>query len=174
MGKRFGSALELKELATPSGNPPSGSRLLYVKSDGKLYRKDSSGVETDVVGSGGGGAGGAVVQPGAPAGPATGALWYDTDEPEPPVAVVEKQTEIDFGTSSRGSGTFTVVDAAVSAFSRILATQAGDAPTGRSADENEMDPLVISAQPAAGQFTLYVTPLHGPVQGKYKVNYLIG
>jgi len=47
VGKSFANALELKQLATPA-NPPSGSVLLYFKSDGLLYRKDSSGSETAV------------------------------------------------------------------------------------------------------------------------------
>lgn len=46
MGKPFGNALELKGLATPAGNPPTGAYLLYFKSDGLLYRKNSAGVET--------------------------------------------------------------------------------------------------------------------------------
>lgn len=49
MGKPFGSALELRHLAsTPAGNPPSGNTLLYVKSDGKVYVKSSAGAETPV------------------------------------------------------------------------------------------------------------------------------
>lgn len=35
-------------VATPSGNPPSGSYLLYFKSDGVLYKKDSTGTESAV------------------------------------------------------------------------------------------------------------------------------
>ncbi len=45
--------LELKTLA-PVGNPTAGFVYLYFKSDGKLYKKDSSGVETEI-GAGGGG-----------------------------------------------------------------------------------------------------------------------
>ena len=48
MGKPFGGALELKQLATPAGNPASGAMLLYFKADGKLYAKNQSGVEAAI------------------------------------------------------------------------------------------------------------------------------
>jgi hypothetical protein len=44
--------LNLRQIATPNGLPSQGGQLLYVKSDGKIYSKDASGVET-VVGAGG-------------------------------------------------------------------------------------------------------------------------
>lgn len=40
------SAIQWAQLATPSGNPASGYNLLYPKSDGRWYSKDSSGIET--------------------------------------------------------------------------------------------------------------------------------
>lgn len=51
MGKPFGSALEVKQLATPSANPASGSTLLYPKSDGLWYTKSPAGVEAAVGGT---------------------------------------------------------------------------------------------------------------------------
>ena len=45
VGKPVGSSLALTQIATPSGNPAAGSSLLYVKSDGKVYTKNSAGVE---------------------------------------------------------------------------------------------------------------------------------
>lgn len=52
--KRFLSALGMAEVSTPS-NPSAGYRKLYFKSDGKLYKLDSSGTETEIgAGSGGG------------------------------------------------------------------------------------------------------------------------
>lgn len=50
-------AVLLTEQATPAGNPPAGVRALYVKSDGKLYLKDSAGTESAVDTTGGGGSG---------------------------------------------------------------------------------------------------------------------
>lgn len=40
--------LNLRQTATPKGTPQNGGNLLYVKSDGKLYTKNSAGVETVV------------------------------------------------------------------------------------------------------------------------------
>lgn len=46
MGVPVGSALQMREVsAAPAANPPSGSVLLYTKSDGKVYTKDSTGAE---------------------------------------------------------------------------------------------------------------------------------
>lgn len=45
MGKRVGSALELLQIPTPGAAPASGSNLLYFKTDGNLYKKDTNGFE---------------------------------------------------------------------------------------------------------------------------------
>ena len=84
------------------------------------------------------------------------------------------QIEIDFGTFSSTTKLFTITDASVNASSNIVATQSGTAATGRHADENEMDPIIFSATPGSGQFSLIATPMAGPVGGKFKVNYLVG
>jgi hypothetical protein len=89
------------------------------------------------------------------------------------IAVTE--TEVDFGTAFGYYGkTFTVTDAAVTATSKILITQSGNAPTSRQADENEMDALSCSATPGTGSFTLNCVASPGPVAGKYKIFYTIG
>ncbi len=46
--KLINNAMQRKAIATPVGNPPPGSFYEYFKSDGKLYRKDSSGSEKKV------------------------------------------------------------------------------------------------------------------------------
>jgi hypothetical protein len=84
------------------------------------------------------------------------------------------QIEIDFGTIPTRSKTFTVIDVSVSSTSKLFPTQAGNAATGRHADENEMDPIIFSGIPGTGQFTLIASALNGPVVGKYKVNYAVG
>lgn len=43
--------LNLRQTATPKGTPANGGALLYVKSDGKLYTKNSAGVEALVADS---------------------------------------------------------------------------------------------------------------------------
>lgn len=49
MPKGFGSIPRLPDLASGPASPPAGSHLLYFKTDGKLYQKDSTGVETALV-----------------------------------------------------------------------------------------------------------------------------
>lgn len=82
--------------------------------------------------------------------------------------------EIDFGIIPTRSKTFTIIDLTVSTSSLIIINQSGAAATGRSADENEMDPLIFSGTPGTGTFTLIASALNGPVVGKYKVNYIVG
>jgi len=84
--------------------------------------------------------------------------------------LVITEVEIDFLTRSR-TQKFTIIDATVVATSRIIANQSGVAATGRQSDENEMDALLISCVPGAGQFDVYINALMGPVFGKYKFNY---
>lgn len=55
MGKPIAAAQELRTIATPTANPPAGALLLYAKSDGSIYTKNSAGVEAAVAGAGGGG-----------------------------------------------------------------------------------------------------------------------
>lgn len=84
MGKPFGESLRMPQIATPAAPPPTGYYLMYFKSDGKLYIKDSSGVESAV--AAGSGSGGAVLVPIANDPPASdngdGSLWYDYDDNE--------------------------------------------------------------------------------------------
>jgi type III secretory pathway component EscV len=84
------------------------------------------------------------------------------------------QIEVDFGTTPTAYQTFTVLDNSVSPTSNLIVTQSGNAPTGRSADENQMDPIIFSATSGTGGFTLIASALNGPVVGKYKVNYIVG
>jgi len=85
-----------------------------------------------------------------------------------------KQIEIDFGIRPTNYKTFTIVDVDVGPGSKLFPTQAGNAPTGRHEDENEMDPIIFNAAPKTGSFILRATTIDGPVVGKYKVNYGIG
>ena len=84
------------------------------------------------------------------------------------------ETEIDFGATPTAYANFTVSNGSVTASSKILVSQSGNAPTGKSADENEMDRLTCSALPASGSFTLYCKSEDGPVVGTYKVFYVFG
>lgn len=51
---RFLDNITLTEQTAP-GTPASGTTVLYVKSDGKVYSKDDAGTEVDLTASGGGG-----------------------------------------------------------------------------------------------------------------------
>lgn len=86
-------------------------------------------------------------------------------------ALTVTETEIDFGVVPVHKKQFTITDAGISATSKIIAVQSGKAATGRDADENEMDALILNCNPGTGQFTLNAFALPGPVTGKYKVNY---
>jgi hypothetical protein len=81
------------------------------------------------------------------------------------------QVEVDFGASPVGYGEFTVIDAAIVPTSLIIVTQDGGRPTGRDADENEMAPFAVNAEPGTGSFLLRCIPLEGVVTGTFLFNY---
>jgi len=84
------------------------------------------------------------------------------------------EVEVDVGTIPVYETHATVVDASVTGTSKIIVTQSGAAPTGRQADENEMDGITANATPGAGSFVLQLNARPGPISGKYKFNYLLG
>jgi hypothetical protein len=92
------------------------------------------------------------------------------------VAGLNSQTEVDFGDLTYVTEkTFTVVDANVTATSKITAQLAYEAPTNKQLDEVEMDDLVIlCGQCATGSFSMVITSLTGSLYGKFKINYMIG
>lgn len=85
-----------------------------------------------------------------------------------------KQTEVDFGATPLPFASFTVTDASVSASSQITGSVAYEAPTGKDLDELEMDTIDVKFGPDVGQFTIYVTGQEGYLEGKFKINYLVG
>lgn len=85
------------------------------------------------------------------------------------------QIEFDFGAVPVSAKSFIIVDAAVTAASKIIISQHGGAATGRQADENEMDQLALWGNPGVGQFTLYATGTNNQLlSGKYRANYMVG
>lgn len=82
--------------------------------------------------------------------------------------------EIDFGVDAKFVAKLTVIDAAVTATSKIIALQSGIAATGRQADENEMDSITCNATPAAGSFILQCHCSRSVTHGLFKVDYTIG
>ena len=88
---------------------------------------------------------------------------------------VAKQTEVDFGTTPIASATFTIVDADVSVGSKIIASLAYIAPTGKDLDELEMDQLYIICGEGAGSFDMLIRSNDGSyLADKFKINYMVG
>ncbi len=89
---------------------------------------------------------------------------------------MSKQTEVDFGAVMQvNSQTFTIVDASVTATSRINCWLSGAAPTGKDADDViAEDPLKFIVVPTAGSFDLYIEQPNGALNDKYKIEYTVG
>jgi hypothetical protein len=85
-----------------------------------------------------------------------------------------KSIEVNFGSVPTRSETFIITDSSVTSSSKIVIVQSGTAPTGKSSDENELDPILFSAIPESGQFILIGSSKDGPVVGNFKVNYMVG
>lgn len=81
--------------------------------------------------------------------------------------------ETSFGATPTRYKTETITDDLVTDDLHILVWQKADAPTGKSSDENEMDPIVARAVAGSGAFTVYLTALEGPVVGNFKFAYLV-
>jgi hypothetical protein len=96
----------------------------------------------------------------------------------PGAAVAIKTAEVDFGARAVREGKFLVADATVAAAQKIIAWQSGEAATGRDADEHEFASfIVVPSLPVAGVgFTAYLRDSvdFGELQGKHKLNYLLG
>lgn len=86
------------------------------------------------------------------------------------------QTEVDFGATPIAQQTFSIADAGAVVGSKIIATVAYDAPTGKDLDEIEMDDLIIKCGNAtAGFFDMLIRAVDGSyLADKFKVNYIIG
>ncbi len=81
------------------------------------------------------------------------------------------QTEIDFGSVPTLSKSFTVVHSGAQVGQFVLASQSGDAATGRDADENEMDGLIVSGYVSSVNTIVFFVNATDKVVGKYKINY---
>ncbi len=117
----------------------------------------------------------------AQAGAADGqvAAWSSATGQWRPITVgggsaVIKSAEVDFGSVPTRYKNFTVTDASVTATSKIIVTQSGQAAAGGHVDDAEMDPIMFSARPGTGQLVLSARTLDGPVVGKYTVDYQVG
>lgn len=84
------------------------------------------------------------------------------------------QVQIDFGTTPTRSKQFTITDPTVTPSTYLIVNQSGVSASGRTVGEPEMDPMVFSATPGSGAFTVTATTLNGPVVGRYLICYLVG
>lgn len=85
------------------------------------------------------------------------------------------QTEVDFGITPLYEQTFSIANAAAGIGSKIIASVAYDAPTGKDLDEIEMDDFVVKCGNAtAGFFDMLIKSVDGSfLADKFKINYLI-
>ncbi len=86
-----------------------------------------------------------------------------------------KQIEIDFGTGLYiNYKKFIISDNDINKGDIIIANIAYDAPTNKSLDEIEMDPIICTAGTTNnGSFNLLVKGLEGSLRNKFKINYII-
>lgn len=83
------------------------------------------------------------------------------------------QVEVDFGATPVADAIFVITNGSVTASSKIIASVAYDAPTGKDLDELECDDLVIKAgNCSTGQFEMYIHAADGSyLHDKFKINY---
>ena len=82
------------------------------------------------------------------------------------------QTSIDFGATPVYDATFTVTDSLVTASTQIVLQQDGSAATGKDADENQMDQLLLIPTASDGSFTIYAKAYDGSyLAGAFNINY---
>ena len=103
----------------------------------------------------------------------TGLVWTSGISP---FAIT--QVEIDFGTSGTSAGrTFVITDSNAVVGKKVLASQAGDAPTGKGYDEAEVDPLIVAGSITQNGFinlTVTCGEAINYLVAKYKLNYSLG
>lgn len=83
-------------------------------------------------------------------------------------------TEIDFGTVPVSEKEFVVTNGAATTSHRISGSISYEAPTGKDLDELEMDAIDLKFVSQAGQLTIYAKGLEGYLEGKFKINYILG
>lgn len=84
------------------------------------------------------------------------------------------EVEVDFGSTPRYDGRFTVVDATVSLASKVIVVPSGNTPTGLPGVEADWDNISFAAVAGSGSFTVYASPQPGPVSGRRKIYYQVG
>lgn len=84
------------------------------------------------------------------------------------------QIELDFGSVPTKNKRFIFTATGTTVAQQVILQHSYDAPTGRSADENEFADFIIRASVSAtNQITAYISSI-GFVQGLYKFNWMVG
>lgn len=79
--------------------------------------------------------------------------------------------EVDFGAAAQRVKVFAVTHAGAQVGMRLMTCISGEAPTGKSADEMEMDTLTVSGRVSATNTLAFTVRADGPVSGKFILNY---
>lgn len=86
-----------------------------------------------------------------------------------------QQTEIDFGAIPVKTAMFTVTNGSIVPSNKIIATVSYDNPSDGEIDSAEwFEDLKIMTRAGTGQFFLYCRSNYNDINGKVKINYLIG
>ena len=88
--------------------------------------------------------------------------------------ILWKQTEIDLGPLPVYDSNVTIYDNDVKSSSIVSAYMSGAQPTGKDADEVQMDFYKMIAYPEHGRFVLYIRGLEGYLHDKFKIIYSVG
>lgn len=87
---------------------------------------------------------------------------------------VSKTVEVTCPAYGVSEMTQTFSDASVTANSGILISISGAAPTGKDADELEMDNIFVKALAQAGALQVYIRGLEGNIHGAFRFCYVVG
>jgi len=86
-----------------------------------------------------------------------------------------KMVEFDCGNVAKRQHSATVTDAAILATSKLVVVQAGEAATGHTADENELEQFTSNAIPQAGKMVVNLAAVWGcSLQGPVRIYYTVG
>lgn len=81
------------------------------------------------------------------------------------------EAEIDLGSTPVAEAIIAVVNASVTALTKILGGVAYAAPTGKDLDELEMDAIEVKFEPGVGTFNVHIKGLEGYLSDKFKIWY---
>lgn len=87
---------------------------------------------------------------------------------------ISRRVQVDCGSVAIAELVTTITDVDVDVDSVLIAQVSDRTPTGKDADEVEMDEFHLLLLPGAGEFELRLRGLEGDLHGKFWIDYLIG